>query len=183
MAVTTQLSFPYTIKRHHAARRMKLRVTADGQVRITIPRRGSIAQAERFVRETAPWIEGELARFAARPGRVRLVPPGATYHSYRARAERLVRDKVAEWNAYYEVPFKRLTIRAQSTRWGSCSRSGTLSFNYKLFFLPTPLIDYIIVHELCHVREMNHSRKFWAQVAKTIPDHAARRRALQSYTM
>jgi predicted metal-dependent hydrolase len=177
------VSFPYTIKRHHAARRLKLRVTGEGKVLVTIPQRSSLVKAEQFVREYSPWITEQLEKYASATMRTSFVPLGATYHTYRLRAHRLVRDKIAEWNKQYRVPFKRVSIRAQSTRWGSCSRSGTLSFNYKIYFLPEPLLDYVIVHELCHVREMNHSRKFWAQVAETIPDHVARRRALGRYTM
>lgn len=175
----TKIKFQYTIKRHHAARRMKLRVTGEGKVLVTIPRRSSLARAENFVQEYSPWITEQLAKYATTIQHTSFIPPGATYHTYRLRAHRLVRDKIAYWNKHYSVPFKRISVRAQSTRWGSCSRSGTLSFNYKIFFLPEHLADYVIVHELCHVREMNHSRKFWAHVAETVPDHMVRRGELR----
>lgn len=168
------------IKRHHAARRMRLRVTRDGKVVVTIPKRGSVAVAEQFVARHGGWIREQLEAFR-QTKQQSFFPPGTNYHAYRLRAQRLVRDKIVLWNRHYGVPFNKISIRAQSTRWGSCSRSGTLSFNYKLFFLPDHLVDYIIVHELCHVREMNHGKKFWALVAETVPDHVGRRAELRHY--
>ncbi len=175
-----KFAIPYTIKRHHAAKRMKLRVLTNGAVTVTLPRRASLASAEVFVAAQAAWIAHHLKQYTLQK-KSSLIPKGATYHTHRLRALRLVRDKILRWNAHYRVPFKKISIRAQTTRWGSCSRSGTLSFNYKIFFLPEQLVDYIVVHELCHVREMNHSRRFWQLVAETVRDHRERRRELRSF--
>jgi len=69
------------------------------------------------------------------------------------------------------------------SRWGSCSVSGNLNFNYKLIHLPEDIAEYIVAHELCHLAEFNHSKKFWELVSKTIPDHKLRRKRLKKYLM
>jgi predicted metal-dependent hydrolase len=79
------------------------------------------------------------------------------------------------------IPYRRLSIRGQKNRWGSCSRNGTVSLNWKLMFLPEPIIDYVIVHELAHIREMNHSAKFWDIVQNFCPDYKRYRRYLKTY--
>lgn len=99
----------------------------------------------------------------------------------RARAKKLVLERLAHFAPQYNVTFARVTIKDMSSRWGSCSRRGNLNFNYRLLFLPPELVDYVVVHEVCHLREMNHSRAFWALVAQTIPDFAVRKHALRAH--
>ena len=103
------------------------------------------------------------------------------YHTWRFRALRFVNQKVRQWHVEYPFPYKKIIVRSQSTRWGSCSRTGTLSFNYRLLFLPEELADYVVVHELCHLKEMNHSRRFWALVAGAMPHHRQLRYELKKY--
>jgi hypothetical protein len=84
------------------------------------------------------------------------------------------------YNALYRYTFKRVSIRNTKSRWGSCSEHGNLNFSYKLLFLPEPLADYIVVHELCHLQELNHSPRFWQLVAQTFPDYKERRKVLRT---
>ena len=77
------------------------------------------------------------------------------------------------------VSYGGITIRAQKTRWGSCSSKGNLNFNCLLLLAPAEVLDYVVVHELCHRREMNHSPKFWAEVERVLPDYDARRKWLK----
>ena len=86
-------------------------------------------------------------------------------------ARSLVNAKIEHFNQTYGFMVKRVSIRNQRSRWGSCSKKGNLNFNYRLVLLPPLVADYIIVHELCHLGEFNHSKKFWALVAKAIPNH------------
>lgn len=89
------------------------------------------------------------------------------------RCEELIRQT----GGHYE----KITIRDQKTRWGSCSQTGTLSFNYRLMMAPPEVIDYVIVHELCHLTHMNHSKAFWNMVAGILPDYAERKHWLKQH--
>jgi predicted metal-dependent hydrolase len=82
-------------------------------------------------------------------------------------------------NQHYQHPLRKVFIKNLKSRWGSCSSRGNLNFNYKLVFLPPAVADYIIVHELCHLRHFNHSAEFWALVAETIPRYKEFRRLLR----
>ena len=91
----------------------------------------------------------------------------------REQARRFVTDKVKHFNAFYNFKVNHIYIKNQTTRWGSCSSLGNLNFNYKIIYLRPALADYLIVHELCHLGKLNHSKEFWALVSKTIPDYVS----------
>ncbi len=101
------------------------------------------------------------------------------YKKHHTQAREIALQKLAHWNQFYNFSYSKVFIRAQKTRWGSCSSKGNLNFNYRLVFLPVELQDYLIVHELCHLGEMNHSSRFWALVEKTIPDYRKLRKRLR----
>jgi predicted metal-dependent hydrolase len=98
---------------------------------------------------------------------------------HKEEARRLVAEKLTAWAPISGAAFGKVSIRNQKTVWGSCSKKGDLSFNYKIVFLPPDLQDYLIVHELSHLKEMNHSPRFWALVARCIPNYEAHRRSLR----
>jgi predicted metal-dependent hydrolase len=97
----------------------------------------------------------------------------------REQARTLVENRLSYINKFYNFKINRVAIKNTTTRWGSCSSKGNLNFNYKIIYLRSELADYLIVHELCHLGELNHSRRFWALVAKTIPDYARINRELK----
>ncbi len=101
------------------------------------------------------------------------------YLKYKNQALKLVRNKLEHFNKSYNFKYNKVTVRNQSTRWGSCSKSGNLNFNYKLSLLPENLVDYVVVHELCHLGEFNHSKNFWDLVARAVPDYKERRQELR----
>ena len=90
----------------------------------------------------------------------------------REQARTLVENRLSVINKYYGFRINRVAIKNTTTRWGSCSSKGNLNFNYKIIYLKPELADYLIVHELCHLGELNHSKRFWALVAKTVPNYA-----------
>jgi predicted metal-dependent hydrolase len=124
-------------------------------------------------------------RFVIRVGRRTgtLMGTQAAYQKHKESARALVHRKIEEHNAHYGFIFGTIAIRNQRTRWGSCSKKGNLNFHYRITLLPEHLADYLVVHELCHLSEFNHSKKFWDLVSEKIPDYKARRKALKSHAL
>jgi predicted metal-dependent hydrolase len=100
---------------------------------------------------------------------------------YRQQARTVFGERLATYNAVYGFTFGRVAIKEQKSRWGSCSRQGNLNFNWRLLLAPLPVLDYVVIHELCHLKELNHAARFWALVARACPDYAARRRWLRQH--
>lgn len=100
---------------------------------------------------------------------------------YRKKARVYLEEKTADWAAVMNVSYKKIAIRDQATRWGSCSAGGNLNFNWRLVLLPEKLADYVVVHELAHRIQMNHSKAFWEVVERELPDYQLRRKELKSY--
>jgi predicted metal-dependent hydrolase len=94
------------------------------------------------------------------------------YTEHKESARTLIKDRLEYFNQFYGYSWNRVAIRNQRRCWGSCSSQKNLNFNYKLLFLPAHLRDYVIVHELCHLTEMNHGSGFWRLVEQQIPDYA-----------
>jgi predicted metal-dependent hydrolase len=86
-------------------------------------------------------------------------------------ARKIILERLEFWNKYYNFKYGRVSIRNQRSRWGSCSSKGNLNFNFRIITLPLYLIDYVIVHELCHIGQFNHSQKFWDLVEETLPNY------------
>lgn len=98
---------------------------------------------------------------------------------YKEQARALVLRRIEHFNAFYGFSVGAVRIKDQKSRWGSCSKKGNLNFNYRIALLPEHLADYIVVHELCHLGEFNHSQNFWNLVARAMPDFAVRRAELK----
>ena len=100
---------------------------------------------------------------------------------YRIQAAKLITEKTAKWGARIHVRYNKVTIRGQRTRWGSCSHKGNLNFNWKLLMTPEAVLDYVIIHELTHLKEMNHSKKFWQLVTEHCPRWREHKRWLKNH--
>lgn len=173
MAITT-----YTLRKRKGQKRMTLSVHENGRVTVTVPRFVSKRVAHQFVEERHAWIEEALAHLGA-PKEDDRRAVRADFEAHREDARTFVRARLTALNCAYGFSYKKIRICANTSRWGSASSTGTLSFDYRVLFLPPALQDYLLVHELCHLQEMNHGPRFWALVAQTIPDHRVRRSALR----
>lgn len=172
----------YTIKRSARARRISIGVHHDGSVSVTIPERASIERAQAFVYSRKDWILAVQAKMRKRfANKVALKSSRTEYKELKAKALEIIKARLAHFNAYYKFSYNRVSIKIQASRWGSCSIKGNLNFNYGLVKLPMHLLDYVVVHELCHLKEMNHGPKFWALVGETIPDYVAKRKELRKF--
>ncbi len=170
---TTSGKIAYILRRSRRARRMRLTINCDGNVTIVLPNSLFFGEssAERVIQEKAKWILGKLNYFKKHGNQYFSQGSKRELQKYKEVARKLASEKIEYFNRFYDFDFKRISIRNQKTRWGSCSRKGNLNFNYKIALLPERIANYIIVHELCHLGEFNHSQKFWSLVAKTIPDY------------
>src|SRR5262249_14202616 len=117
------------------------------------------------------FVRRRLSRRRSRVRRRKIsVKSQAAHAEHKARAKELVTARLAYFNTSYNFKYNKITIRNQVSRWGSCSRKGNLSFNYRIVLLPPEMADYIVVHELCHLGEFNHGPKFWELVERTVPN-------------
>lgn len=174
-----QNKIDYTLKVSKRSRRLRLAIYCDGQVVVTAPRYMSLSYIETFILQKAQWILTRIAHFKKYPGQALGRLTNKDYLKYKEQARVLVQTRIEHFNQFYQAKINRISIKNQKTRWGSCSKRGNLNFNYKIVLMPAEMTDYIIVHELCHLLEFNHSHRFWMQVAKTIPNHLKIRRELR----
>jgi hypothetical protein len=133
-----------------------------------------------FVEQKSAWIQEHVAKAKSRPQSLLHGGTKADYTRLKVRALELAHARLEYFNAVYKLTYKKVSIRNQKTRWGSCTSNGALSFNYRIVQLSAEQVDYIVVHELCHLAQMNHSVKFWRLVEKTIPDHKRLRATIRN---
>jgi|SRR3989338_3460161 len=169
----------YTLRLNKRARGVRLSVASGGVFTVTAQPTIVERRIEEFIHKKADWVLHKIAYFKQFPKKVFIKNKKIHFAEHKAKAISLVQERLAHFNRCYEFNWNRVVIRNQKSRWGSCSRKGNLNFNYKLALLPPHLADYIIVHELCHLGELNHSAKFWALIARTLPNHRALRKELR----
>lgn len=174
----------YELKKSLKAKHLRITIKRDGTVTVTVPRRVSIARAELFVEEKRVWIEEKVEEFKARKAKLSAptIPIGSAKELklHKEAALALVLARLAHFNAFYKLKWNTVTIKDTSSRWGSCSKKGNLNFSYRILFLAPELADYLVVHELCHLGEFNHSQKFWSLVSQSIPNYANLRKQLKN---
>ena len=143
-----------------ARKTIAIQIAADGSVTVRVPKQCSKAAAEKFVEEKRDklpeWTQEE-------------------YRYHRMLADQILRERTEYFARQMGVSFGRVTIRDPKTRWGSCSAKGNLNFSWRLILAPPEVLDYVVVHELAHRREMNHSERFWKQVELVLPDYLQRK--------
>ena len=161
------------------AKKLTLRVNKLGQIKLTIPRFTSRLVYKKFVRENLSWIDDQLQNRAA----VSKEDAHTDYLRHKHSALALVKNRLDYFNEHYKFSYNRISVKNQSTRWGSCSAKKNLNFNYRIIHLPETLADYIVVHELCHLKELNHSKEFWDLVSDTLPNHRSLRKQLRNFAI
>jgi predicted metal-dependent hydrolase len=166
---------PVDFVRHRWARRYILRVLDDGTVRVTMPQRGSKREAQAFVERSGEWIARQLRTQRERPAA--LHPDDA---ALRTRARQELPRQLLALAAAHGIAVTRVSIRNQRSRWGACSARGSITLNWRLMLVPDFVREYVMIHELMHRRELNHSSRFWRHVAAACPDHEAARRWLRT---
>lgn len=172
-------SLPVTFRRSRLSRSVRILIASDGKITVTGPLRVSQRFMESVLHAKQAWVLHEIAKIKKAGAFRKAEDIQVEYQQYKEIARTRVVEKLAYWNQYYGYTFGRVSIRKQRTRWGSCSAKGNLSFHYRIALLPEALADYLIVHELCHLKAFDHSPRFWALVEKTIPDYPKRRQLLR----
>lgn len=169
---------------HSNRKTIALQVNPDLTVTVRAPRRMSDREIRLFVQEKEPWIRKHIEQLRQRKEQYdsRGLEPltYAELHELADKALAVIPGRVAYFAGRMGVTYGRITIRNQKTRWGSCSSKGNLNFNCLLMLAPPEVIDYVVVHELCHRKEMNHSKAFWEEVADVMPDYEKARQWLKN---
>jgi hypothetical protein len=131
------------------------------------------------------WFKRKVRKRVKRVVRRRgaLGGPRKDYLQHKEVARALVHEKLHFFNQHYKLVWGTVAVRNQKSRWGSCSKAGNLNFNYRLALLPPHLQDYVVVHELCHLKEFNHSVKFWRLVGETVPQYLLCKKELHQHSV
>jgi predicted metal-dependent hydrolase len=167
--------------RHPRARRYLIRVRSDGSVRVTIPRRGSKRDAIAFYEQQQPWVKAQQQRVADLRERM---PPDldpAEERRLRRRAQLELPARLLELASALGLVVRKVSVRNQRRRWGSCSPSGLICLNWRLVMMPDWVRDYVLYHELMHLKRMDHSPAFWKLVAGVCPRYQEARAWLRRH--
>ena len=152
---------------------LSMQVKGNGQVEIRAPLRTSDAEIRRFLETHRHWLETHLQKARAlqqaKAGVRKLTK--AEIADLKKQAKQYLPERAAYWAPLIGVRPGRIAVRCQKTRWGSCSTKGNLNFNCLLMLTPPGVIDSIVVHELCHLKHMNHSKRFYAEIEKVLPEY------------
>lgn len=160
---------------------MALQVTREGKVVVRAPLRYPASRIETFVQQHEDWLQKKLLEQKNHRNALP-VPAQEEEYAYREQARRVLTEKTARYAKQMGVTYGRISIRGQKTRWGSCSAKGNLNYNWKLMLCPEEVQDYVVVHELAHRREMNHSKAFYRIVEEILPDYRACMRWLREHS-
>lgn len=173
----------YTLKKSKRAKRMRLAVYCDGSVVVTSPFGIERTIIEKFIADKKQWVLNKILFFKSVDSKAIRTFSHKDYLDNKNKALALVNEQVRFYNKMYGFSFNKIFIKNQKTRWGSCSKSKNLNINYKIIFLPKKHQDYIFVHEICHLKEFNHSKNFWALVEKTLPNYLEIKKELRNHEL
>ena len=156
---------------------ISLQILGNGALVVRCPKRMPDAQVRAFVNSKRNWLQKHLSKHS--------LPVEPFTHDQLQKMAQQTKQILLPRLAYYSkllgVQYGKVTVRAQRTRWGSCSGKGNLNFNCLLSLMPSEVVDYVVVHELCHLKEMNHSKAFWELVASCMPEYSGCRKWLKEH--
>jgi predicted metal-dependent hydrolase len=181
--VINNCKIPVIFKTAPRSYHVRILIYKDGRIVVTRPKWVSLKKAKSFLAEKKSWLKEQFVVLGVDPLLKRLKDKEAEekhYQKYKALAKTRILKKVKEVNNIYNFSYRKISVRNQKTRWGSCSRQGNLSFNYRLAFLEEEALFYVIAHELCHLKEFNHSASFWRLVSKAVPNYKYWRQKLRN---
>lgn len=170
-----------------ARKTIAIEVKKDGSVIVRAPRQCARSVIEGIVREKQDWIlkkqQEAVQKVREQEEKRSELPTWSEADEQRARllARHVLTQKTKLYASLMQVNYGKITIRDQKTRWGSCSSKGNLNFNWRLILAPEAVQDYVVVHELAHRLQMNHSPAFWKIVEQILPDHQMQRRWLKEH--
>ena len=169
------MEIPYTLIRS-SRKTLSLEIRPDGTVLVRAPQRMPEQKIREFIAAKEGWLRDKLRRFENRP----LLPPltKQELENLKKQAKADLPVRAARFAPVVGVTYGQITIRAQKTLWGSCSARGNLNFNCLLMLTPEEVRDYVVIHELCHRKHMDHSPAFWAEVARVCPGYVRHRQWL-----
>lgn len=172
-------SISYKIKKSARVRNMRLRVSVSEGVVVTAPYFASDDMIESFIRSNAEWIKKKMESFLSLKDATLVKTGRQDYLKNKEFARRVIKRRIEYFNKFYKFKFNRIAIKNQKSLWGSCSGEGNLNFNYALIRLSQEMLDYVIVHEMCHLWHFDHSKEFWKLVGRTVPDYRRIRREMK----
>lgn len=156
-------------------RTIAIQVNPDLTVTVRAPRHATKRDIQRILREKEAWIQNHIEKMKDKKAQLEAMDAEPftddEIQGLKEQASEYIPERVEYYAKIIGVEYDRITIRNQKTRWGSCSSKGNLNFNCLLMLAPPEVIDYVVVHELCHRKEMNHSKAFWWEVEKVMPEY------------
>jgi len=173
---------PALLNKSRRAKRLSIAVTTSGEVRVILPCRGTVREAEEFLREKSDWVAAHRRKASLLRLRHNQLT-GNHRPLSRNNAEEILRERLDHLARKHGFPCNRVSIRNQKKRWGSCSADNNISINEKLARLPDRLIDFVLLHELVHTRVKNHAKEFWLELGKYVDNVEVLRRELRQYRL
>ena len=176
------MKFPFTYEIIYSRRKTAaIQISRDGKVTVRAPYGCPRSFIDSFLHSREDWILRHLEEIRLHPPKEWPALSGEKRRLYVETARSVFTQKAAYYARIMGVTYGRISIREQKTRWGSCSSAGNLNFNWRLIFAPESVLDYVVVHELAHRKEMNHSRAFYDIVESVLPDYRTSRRWLRDH--
>jgi predicted metal-dependent hydrolase len=173
---------PVLLEHSRRARRITINIKPGKGIRVAVPHYSSFKSALGFVDLKKDWIKKTQARIQRIRNRQQIL--NTTYPDIdKAKAEEILLPRLRALAEKYGFTYNRVSIRGQKTRWGSCTHNNNLNLNMKILVLPDEIIDYVLLHELVHTRIYNHSRKFWNELSKYVPNAKEMDKRLREYDL